>query len=125
MMRCAVFMFLVVMSLFAYGNSAASDSWDGDDKQLHFAAGGFVGLAGYATHDILNPEARERDKWLTGWLLGTSVGLAKEIFDEVRYGGFSYKDLIVTSAGSAVGSLIGVGIVYADDTLFLQKKWRW
>ena len=124
MIKQVVIATLVFMSLCVFSNSFADD-WDGGDKQLHFVVGGLTGLAGYAAHDIVAPESRERDKFITGWLVGTSVGLAKEIFDEVRYGGFSYKDLVVTSAGSAVGSLIGVGIVYIDDTLFLQKKWSW
>ena len=116
---------LTVIIILAFSGLAHSDDWDGGDKQLHFIAGGLVGLAGYAAHDILAPEARERDKFLAGWLMGTSVGLAKEMFDEARYGGFSYKDLVVTSAGAAVGSMLGVGIVWVDDTIFLSKAWSW
>lgn len=117
--------FIVLIVIILIPISSFGDDWDGDDKQLHFVAGGLAGLAGYATHDIVSPESRERDKFLTGWLMGTSVGLAKEIFDEVRYGGFSYKDLVVTSAGAAVGSMLGVGIVWVDDTIFLSKAWSW
>lgn len=69
-----------------------------NDKALHFIAGGVVAApVAYA----FGP--------LAGLAAGSIAGLAKEVLDQMRYGGFDMADLVVTVAGAAVGA----GITYA------------
>ncbi len=117
--------FLCLLLILLAANVCFADEWDGDDKQLHAIAGAVIGLSGYAIHDMIQPEARERSKWLSGWLAGTGAGVAKELYDWYDYGRFSGKDLAVASAGAAIGAMLGVGITYVDSTLTVTRFWRW
>jgi hypothetical protein len=68
-----------------------------NDKALHFIAGTVIAApVAYA----FGP--------LAGLAAGSIAGLAKEVLDQIRYGGFDVADLVVTIAGAAVGA----GIVY-------------
>ena len=77
----------------------ASD-WTGDDKVLHAKYGAGIGsmatlVSNFASYD--NPV-------LIGGLAATLAGLGKEIKDEIDYGGFDGKDLIVTSLSGFAAS---------------------
>ena len=62
------------------------------DKQLHFAAGIATGYVGKKLFD--KPEAPI--------ISAFAVGLGKEIYDEISYGGFDDFDLFATTLGGIV-----------------------
>tara|TARA_R100001086_G_scaffold63287_1_gene29342 strand:+ start:723 stop:1142 length:420 start_codon:yes stop_codon:yes gene_type:complete len=66
------------------------------DKQLHFAAGLISGYVGEKVFDT--PESP---------IIGAfAVGLGKEIYDEISYGGFDDFDLFATTLGGIVIYLV-------------------
>ena len=69
-----------------------------NDKTLHFIAGAIIAAPVAYT---LGP--------LAGLAAGSLAGLAKEVRDQIAYGGFDVADLFATVAGAAVGA----GITYA------------
>src|SRR5689334_292113 len=72
-----------------------SDSWTGSDKLEHIAVSApFGALGAYLTRDTAHPV-------VYGTLIGTTPGLAKEIFDGTcPSSGFSYKDLTADVLGA-------------------------
>lgn len=79
----------------------SAGEWTAQDKQLHFKYGVFIGAAAvtafnFAELDINRP--------LAASLTCSSVGLAKEIYDQVDYGGADWKDFTVTAAACFIGS---------------------
>jgi len=88
--------------LLLIATGAHADSWTGQDKTLHFAAGAAIGAAvTIATGD-------ER----MGMLAGAGVGLVKEIYDSRHRDRHtpSTKDFAVTALGAVVGSYTGLVI---------------
>ena len=74
------------------------------DKKLHFIAGLCISVVAmllcfycYGTVNL----------WI-GLGCGMGAGVAKEIKDEITYGGFDYLDMLYTLAGS----ILGAGLVY-------------
>ena len=66
------------------------------DKQLHFAAGV---ISGYVGEKVFNtPESPI--------ISAFAVGLGKEIYDEISYGGFDDFDLFATTLGGIVIYLV-------------------
>lgn len=66
------------------------------DKQLHFAAGLISGYVGEKVFDT--PESPI--------ISAFAVGLGKEIYDEITYGGFDDFDLFATTLGGIVIYLV-------------------
>ena len=66
------------------------------DKQLHFAAGVISGYVGEKVFDT--PESPI--------ISAFAVGLGKEIYDEISYGGFDDFDLFATTLGGVVIYLV-------------------
>ena len=66
------------------------------DKQLHFAAGVISGYVGEKVFDT--PESPI--------ISAFAVGLGKEIYDEINYGGFDDFDLFATTLGGVVIYLV-------------------
>lgn len=66
------------------------------DKQLHFAAGLISGYVGEKVFDT--PESPI--------ISAFAVGLGKEIYDEISYGGFDDFDLFATTLGGIVIYLV-------------------
>ncbi len=78
------------------------------DKQLHLGVSAVVGATTqYHTAD-----------WKTGMIVCTTVGLLKEVKDEIVYGGFDTKDLAYDVVGCTAGVLIGEAGLY----LFKEKN---
>tara|TARA_Y100001938_G_C7957474_1_gene362500 strand:+ start:312 stop:671 length:360 start_codon:yes stop_codon:yes gene_type:complete len=61
----------------------------GEDKLYHFVAGSFSGYTGYKT--FKTPESPIVSAF--------AVGFAKEVYDEISYGGFDDADLLATTLG--------------------------
>lgn len=80
-----------------FGKCTASDSWHGQDKQLHFGGGAAIALL---------VTAHTRDP-MTGFWSGVAVGAGKELLDATGSGTCSLQDFLVTVAGSAVGAFTG------------------
>lgn len=72
----------------------ARDAWTGPDKNKHALVGVAMGSAG--TLVFKSPEK--------GLLLGTSIALAKEVYDSRGHGTCSFQDFAVTVMGSAAGA---------------------
>jgi len=90
----------------------------GDDKIYHFAAGM---LFGGGVQAVVYSETGNRKKAVIyGLMSGLTIGLAKELVDEINYNGFDSKDLLATVLGS-------VTIVVPFDLIFKghQKKTNW
>ncbi len=77
------------------------------DKQYHLGISAVVGATTqYHTAD-----------WKTSMIVCTTVGLLKEVKDEIVYSGFDTKDLAYDVVGCTVGVLIGETGLY----LFKEK----
>mgnify|MGYP003648200016 CR=1 FL=1 len=90
----------------------------GDDKIYHFAAGMLIGGGVQA---VVYSETGSRKKAVIyGLMSGLTIGLAKEVVDEINYNGFDSKDLLATVLGS-------VTIIVPFDLIFKghQKKTNW
>ena len=61
------------------------------DKVLHFAAGFTIALIGALIWDNE-----------IGFALAILAGISKEIYDQFKYGGFDWKDLLVTILGGLI-----------------------
>lgn len=91
---------VTTLALASYPASAqqrctTSDKWQGADKTKHFAVGAGVGAAVTL--------ATERP--LYGFLAGTAVGAAKEVYDRRAPGRTcSFQDFAVTALGAAAGA---------------------
>ena len=70
------------------------------DKKLHFVAG-FIATLLVSTL-LTNIRA--------GIIAGVLIGIAKEVYDQITYGGFDYQDMLATWFGSAIAGLLYLGI---------------
>ena len=87
----------------------------GDDKIYHFAAGMFFGGG---VQSVVYSETGNHKKALAyGLLSGLTIGLAKEVVDEIQYSGFDSKDLLATVLGSVV-------VIIPMDFVFRSHKVR-
>lgn len=68
-----------------------------DDKQKHFAASYIIGYSSQ-----LATESKYESAAICG-----GVGLAKEAYDELDYGGFDEKDLLYDAVGCIAGIYTG------------------
>lgn len=76
----------------------SNDAWKGPDKNLHAGVGAFAALA--ATGATGSP--------LKGWAYTTGAALAWELAPLVtKRGDCSLQDLLVSSAGAALGASVG------------------
>lgn len=89
----------LVVAASAHAELRTNDAWTGPDKTLHAAAGALVGSS--VTVVTGRP--------LYGFIAGTAVGALKELSDSRHPGAHdcSLQDLLMTSAGAAVGSYTG------------------
>jgi len=91
-MNAAPLSYLLALSIVA--TAAQAEPWSGADKELHFVGGATVSAA---------VSAATRNEW-AGFAAGVAVGVAKEAYDERKYGGASAKDAIVTALGALLGA---------------------
>lgn len=98
-MRIPLLLILIVTFMTAPTASAIEQ-----DKALHYGVS--LGVSTVATvalnHYNVNQSAYK------GFGICMGVGLAKEIYDEIDYGGFDEKDLVADAAGCFTGSILGV-----------------
>ncbi len=93
---------LSILTLLVSGNVYAIDH----DKKLHLGVSTAIGAI----------TQYQVDDWKTSMAVCSGVGLAKEVVDEVRYGGFDTEDLAYDIVGCSVGVIIG------DYGLTLSKE---
>lgn len=72
----------------------------GDDKIYHFAAGALFGGGVQAV--VYSETGNVKKAFAWGLASSLTIGLAKEIVDEIQYGGFDSKDLLATFLGGVV-----------------------
>ena len=70
------------------------DAWRGPDKNKHFVVGVALGSGG----TLVFKDAHK------GFLLGTTVGALKEVYDSRGHGTCSFQDFAVTALGAAAGA---------------------
>jgi len=93
---------LIAIALLTSMNASALEK----DKQMHIGASAAIGVTSQYYFDSYAKSA----------LTCMSVGVAKELYDEVDYGGFSKEDLLADAVGCAIG-ISGMKIiqVYQDN----------
>lgn len=101
MKRLLIALSIAAVSHPAHARCIADDIWNGDDKNLHFAAG--VAMAALVTTHSGDPDK--------GFYTGTAIGVAKELEDALTSGECTLQDLVATAAGAAVGAYLGNVIV--------------
>lgn len=101
--------YLLASALLVASVSSYADEWTGADKSKHF-------LAGVAVSSIATAVAKDE---LHGFLAGSAVGVAKEIYDSTGAGQASLKDLAWTVAGAYLGAKLG-GVIIAPTPKGLQ-----
>ncbi len=69
--------------------------WHQTDKQLHILASGWV--VSELSDNLQEPQA-------FSWCMG--IGVAKELYDEWNYGGFSPEDLVADAIGCGLGIVL-------------------
>jgi putative lipoprotein len=79
----------------------AEDEWWARDKALHFGVSGALAAGGYGAGSLVFEERWKRAG--VGATVALTAGIAKEAYDEVDYGGASYKDFVFDVAGTCVG----------------------
>jgi hypothetical protein len=84
----------VALSFGAHAKCLTRDKWTGNDKNMHFVAGAFIGAG--ATAQFRDP--------LAGVAAGVAIGALKELSDSDGSGTCSLQDLIATAIGAAVGA---------------------
>lgn len=77
--------------------SLSSQAQIAPDKKLHFIAGFAIGGAVNTTTYLITKSRRKA--FILGLGASFGAGLAKEIKDEIVYGGFDTMDLLYTMAG--------------------------
>lgn len=65
------------------------------DKKLHMICGFLIAIAGGLLYSVT-----------FGLLMSIAAGLAKEIRDDMVYGGFDWLDFVATLGGGLVGCIV-------------------
>ena len=87
------------------------------DKKLHAGAGVVVGTWGTFAGNSLNWKPEKAA--LFGLTSAAVAGIGKELWDEIEYGGWDWKDLGATM----IGGTIGTGLSYVALKVFKKKPY--
>lgn len=83
------------------------------DKQMHIAASTAISSLTYVA----------TENWKISFGACMAVGVAKEVMDEVRYGGFDTEDIAANAIGCIVGIPIGKTLVnISNNSLTFSRK---
>jgi len=82
------------------------------DKQLHFAAGSVAGAFGYSWS--YQKHHNKTKALITGLCTSLVAGVAKEVYDNYKWGVFDKRDILATGMGG--------GFVTFTIPLFQKKK---
>lgn len=99
-----------------------ASEWTAPDKKLHLKYG--VAIGGVSAI-ALNFAEYSGNRPLTASLFCTSVGAAKEVYDEIDYGGADYKDFLATGIGCFTSSYLvdyGLNLDVREDYVHLGWK---
>ncbi|MEZ9709349.1 hypothetical protein AB4254_11775 [Vibrio breoganii] len=107
--------FAVILIMMSSGVFAADYSWE-RDKQLHFGVSAGIGVGSYFVFE---------EKRIPAYIACSSVGLAKELYDQHRYGGFDHADLAYDIAGCAVGYEVSRLIGFPGLSFFMEGEDTW
>jgi uncharacterized protein YfiM (DUF2279 family) len=69
-----------------------------EDKVKHFIGGAFV--SGTVSLIVYDQTKSTKKAFLYGIASGVSIGIVKEVIDEIKYKGWDNKDLLATVLGS-------------------------
>ncbi len=77
------------------------DEWFAKDKAKHFSISFLIGAL---TYSIAREGGSDKDDAsIIGFSFTSACGIAKEVNDELKHNGWSYKDLVWDILGSGVG----------------------
>ena len=91
------------------------DPWFGRDKALHFGVSAGLAGAGYGLGRVAFPQ-HDAAPWLTGAGLSLTLGVGKELFDQLDGRHFSLRDL----TWDVAGTLTGLVAAWALETFVLR-----
>ena len=105
---------LTIIALLITASLAAQIPYD---KKLHAGAGVVIGTWGTFAGNSMNftPEKAA----LLGITSAAVAGVGKELWDEIEYGGWDWKDLGATM----IGGTIGTGLSYTALKVFKKKPY--
>lgn len=111
---------------------ASSEEWTTPDKKLHLKYGVVIGgvstiALNFAEYDefYMKGIPFKITRPLTASLFCTGIGAAKEVYDEIDYGGADYKDFLVTGVGCFTSSYLvdyGLNLDVREDYVHLGWK---
>jgi len=104
---------MILLFLACFGVSA--NEWTAEDKKMHLGAGVLIG---HLTYGITEDR-------LKSYLVCIGAGVAKEVIDEIDYGGFDEKDLAVTGVGCAAGVEISRQLILYSDGNHAGIAFKW
>jgi uncharacterized protein YfiM (DUF2279 family) len=83
-------------------SATKKDEWFAKDKVKHFSISFLIGALTYSI--ARGGEANKDDASIIGFSVSSACGIAKEINDEIKHNGWSYKDLVwdILGGGTAV-----------------------
>ncbi len=84
--------------------AAEPDPWFGRDKVMHLSVSFALAGTSYAT--AAGVSKRTSVRLLSGAGFAFSAGIAKELYDQSRGAGFSWRDLTWDAIGTASGTLV-------------------
>lgn len=91
------------------------DPWFGRDKALHFAVSTGLAAGGYGLGSLAFPD-HAAAPWLTGAGLSLTLGVGKEVFDQLDGRHFSLRDL----TWDVAGTITGLVAAWALETFVLR-----
>ncbi len=81
-------------------SATKKDEWFSKDKAKHFSISFLIGTLTYSI--ARGGEASKDDASIISFSVSSTCGIAKEINDEIKHKGWSYKDLIWDLLGGSV-----------------------
>lgn len=90
------------------------------DKRKHFVAGAYFG--GGTSMIVYDQTGNYKKAFVYGVLSSITVGLAKELYDQHKYGGFDNKDLLATILG---GVTINIPLYFYEKRHKKRKQRRY
>lgn len=100
------------LTLLLFSQSSIAVDFSKKDKKQHIAVSTLISTSVYAI--------TKNDYKSYGVCIGT--GIAKELYDEAKYNGFSWEDMAANAIGCGIGLGIGRGLIWSGNKLTYSYK---
>lgn len=101
---------IIALALLMFSASSQALDLTENDKKKHLAASAIISAVTYGITENL----------YTSYGVCIGTGLAKELYDEVDYGGFSWEDMAADAIGCGLGIGLGKGITWAGNKIMFN-----